>query len=110
LANRPVLYTGISLLAASIIIPLVMFSVAASSHDWANAIGGIVFAFVLSPILFIAGIIMIIVGASRGRQQQQQQVVIMPGAPPGLGARPCPSCAVPMALGARFCTHCGAKA
>src|ERR1041385_8309424 len=99
MANRPLLYTGISLLAASVLIPVVMFSIGASSHDWANAIGGIVFAFVLSPILFIAGIVMIIVGAARGRQQQQQQVVIVQGSPPGLGGRPCPSCRVPMAAG-----------
>lgn len=104
--SRAVWGTGLALMVAAVLVPTLMFTVGADSGDWEDAIAGIVFAFVLSPLLFVAGLVMLVVGlASGGGQQQQQQVVVVSGQ--GRARRYCTSCGAAMAQTDRFCTGCG---
>ncbi|HEX2065977.1 MAG TPA: hypothetical protein VHI93_04110 [Candidatus Thermoplasmatota archaeon] len=112
MANRSLVVTGGVLIAATFLLPMLAIPLAFASGSGASAFATVFLWFFLSPILFIAGVILLIVGAIRSSQQQQQQVVVVagpagPSAPPAGGLRPCPACRAHLAAGSRFCTSCG---
>lgn len=107
MVNRGLTIAGSSLLVGSILVPILFLGIAAETGGWEDIVVGIVLTFILAPIAFIVGLVLLIVGLSRGRQQQQQQVVIVQG---GGASRFCTHCGSPRAGGAPFCPGCGQAA
>lgn len=101
--------TGVVLLAVAVLIPTMFFVSAGfqgeAGNDW-DAFGsfilGMVFLFVVSPIIGIVGLVLLIAGLASGGQQQQQQVVVY------TGTRRCPRCSSDIEGSQRFCATCGA--
>ncbi len=110
--NHGVTWTGLGLLLAAILIPIITFSVGVDTGGWEAIVFGIFFAFIISPMLGIAGLIMLIVGiATGGGQKQQQQVVVHVSgnqASSGSGLR-CGACGQFMNVNQSFCTSCGTR-
>lgn len=112
--NGP-LWAGIIILIAAVLLPIAMFA----GGDVGSVVVGFIFLFLVSPILFVLGLVFLIVGLARGRgggQQQQQQVVVVSGEDFDEGAfgaagqarsRLCVECGMSMAATAQFCTRCG---
>lgn len=93
------------LLAFSVLLPLIMF---AASDGIESFVGAVLVLFIVSPVLFLAGIGFLIAGATRGRMQQQQQVIVVsdPSEVAGLVTH-CHQCGATMTTSQRFCNGCG---
>lgn len=108
-----IIITGIVLIVASVLVPLVVWSI--NSGSWEGIAGAIVFTVIFAPLLFIAGLITLIVGISKGRgsQQQQQQVVVMDRqeaqAHGFVQHAACPHCGGKLGGQESFCIHCGRR-
>lgn len=98
--SRSLWITGLALMVSPLILSTLLF---AGAEGWDAIVGAAIFTFVLGPILFIVGLVLLIVGASRGGQQQQQQVVVYTQG----AAQHCTGCGVGMEVGQRFCAGCG---
>lgn len=107
-----VLIAGIVFLTASVLLPLVVWSV--NSGSWEGIAGAIVFTVIFGPLLFFVGLILLIVGLRRGsKQQQQQQVVFMSGQEARshgfVREASCPDCGGALGGAEAFCIHCGRR-
>lgn len=108
------IWVGAAMMAASAILPVVLF---ASSEGFGDVLGALIFTAIFSPLLFIVGLILLIVGIVRGRrthQQQQQQVIVVTGEEArrqGIlpGGRNCVQCGAPLGAGLKYCTQCGTR-
>lgn len=99
---RALWITGLVLMVAPFFVAVVMFSAGGGLEAFVSAL---VFTFVIGPIMFIVGLILLIMGlAVGGGQQQQQQVVVY------TGTRRCPRCSSDIEGSQRFCSACGAGA
>lgn len=112
-ARSGIIITGIVLIAASVLVPLVVWSI--NSGSWEGIAGAIVFTVIFAPLLFIAGLITLIVGIAKGRggQQQQQQVVFMDRSEAQahgfVQQATCPHCSGKLGGAENFCIHCGRR-
>ena len=108
MANKVLVAVGASMLGLAVLVPIIM---AASADDGWDQLAIVVMTFVFFGPVGLVGLILLIVGAVRGRgQQQQQQVIVVAGPPPAHMGPACRSCRSPLGLGARFCNACGQPA
>ncbi len=113
--NQGLTWAGVGMVIGAILIPILVFGIGAEQGGWEAVVFGILFAFIISPLLGIGGIILFIVGlASRGPQNQQQQVVVhVSGNQATTGSfapsHSCAHCGHGMNAQQAFCTSCGTR-